>query len=532
MQTITFNNYLHTKTISIKLLTIKGLYLNHSLRIKTIAAATLLACCQIQSAHAALPFAQGNFSFLFSNGGATATGTLTSTAGIGGTPTSGNFGGSIPFSSLSALNVVVAGAASGNGTFTLVDFNSIAFSQNLGTLDFTQNLVGQAALTDFNLFGTVAPAPRGTNFFLLTSDYGSGTSMTLTCLALQGFAPACGAAAPISVNPNAAYMASTQTVNGALDSVQTRLDSVRDGGISDDLNTSMTDDLQQGKVMLASNGDATGLFDAADAKKYSFWVKAFGAHGNQDQKNSFSGYTDNTYGTAFGADTLLANNWLVGAAFTYAHTGVDLHDARSGDDTNIKTYQLTAYTSHNFGTWYVDGMAAYAKHDYNGSRNTGLAVAKADFSGDQYAARVNVGMPIAYNDVTVTPMAGLEYNHLSQDGYTETGAGALSLNVQGESKDRVRSMLGTKVGVQKDIGNGITMSPSIHVAWRHDFNRSGMDLTSTLTGGGAAFTTPGQKLAQDSFNAGAGLAFQKSKNFTFSVIVDGEEAAGYKSVSG
>jgi outer membrane autotransporter protein len=512
--------------------------LHHSLsiknmRIKAIAAATLLACCQMQSVHAALPFAPANFSFIFSNGGATATGSLTSTNSIGGTPASGSFG-NIPFVSLSALNVVVAGAASGNGTFTLVDFSDMFFNQLPGTLDFTQNLVGQAALDDFNLFGG-GPAPSGIAPFVLASG---GTFMTLTCLALQGYAnTACSSAAPtapviqIKVNPSASYLASTQTVNGALDSVQTRLEGVRDGGV-DNLNTSMSDDLQQGKVMLATAGDTAGLLDAGNAKKYGFWVKAFGAHANQDQKNNFSGYTDNTYGTAFGADTLLENNWLVGAAFTYAHTGVDLHDARSGDDTNIKTYQLTAYTSHNFGTWYLDGMAAYAKHDYNGSRNTGLAVAKADFSGDQYAARVNVGMPIAYNDVTITPMAGLEYNHLKQDGYTETGAGALSLKVQSESKDRVRSMLGAKVAVQKDIGNGITMTPSIHAAWRHDFNRSGMDLTSTLTGGGAAFTTPGQKLAQDSLNAGAGLSFQKSKNFTFSVIVDGEEAAGYQAVSG
>lgn len=150
----------------------------------------------------------------------------------------------------------------------------------------------------------------------------------------------------------------------------------------------------------------------------------------------------------------------------------------------------------------------------------------------QYAARINVGMPFAFNDVTVTPMAGLEYNHLKQDNYTETGAGAASLNVQSESKDRVRSMLGAKLAVQKDLGNGFVMVPSIHAAWRHDFNRSGLDITGTLTGGGAAFSTPGQKLAQDSFNAGAGLSFNKSKNFTFSVIVDGEEAAGYKAVSG
>lgn len=332
----------------------------------------MLACFQLQSANAAGLTAPNTFSFQFANGAATATGSVTIATPITGSLTSGTINARTP----SALSVVVAGAVAGNGTFVMGDFSRIRFVAN--NANFTTNLAGQAGLGDFNLFSPGVPAPNGTQPYELTSNNGVGTHMLLSYL----FCNTCSAVQqPSAQQVSASYLASTQTVNGALDSVQARLEGVREGGESDDLNTSAADDLQQGKMQLATNGDTAGLFDASNAKKHGFWLKAFGAHGNQDQTSGFSGYTNNTYGTAFGADTLLENNWLLGAAFTYAHTGVDLHDVHSGDDTNIKTYQLTGYTSHNFGKWYVDGMLAYAKQDYSSSRNAGLAIAKGDFSG-------------------------------------------------------------------------------------------------------------------------------------------------------
>jgi uncharacterized protein with beta-barrel porin domain len=564
--------------------------------IKKISAATVLACLGMQSANA------DTFSFQFSNGGVTATGSFVTTDTAAGAlsgafdtsfvATNGLPGGAW-FFHLASLDVLVQGDVDAfgdtslNRLFQINEFGDLMFIAS-GPLNYSSNLAGQTNLVDFNLQNDGAISPSAVANFVLRTWY--GTNLTLNCLFLQGvgqcggsgFVPlatpvSVGAAAVLDTAPaglsqpiaalgalsfaqqrailtrlapetsRAVYAASTRAVNGILDTVQTRIEGSRNNGscssLRDDeqrrqrscpiLPTSMNDDLQQGKVMLATNGDAAGLFDAADAKKYGFWAKAFGTHGNQNQGSLFAGYTDNTYGTSFGMDTLLDNDWLLGAALTYAHTSVDMSGGRSGDDTNVKTYQITGYTSHNFGSWYVDGEAAYARQDYSCHRNTTLlGVAKGDFSGDQLAARITAGIPYNYYDMTITPVAGLEYTYLKQDGYTETGAGVLSLKVQGQSQDSIRSMFGAKVAIEKDIGNGFTMTPSLHVAWRHAFNDSGVDTTSTFTGGGAAFTTPGQKLAQDSFNAGAGLSFQKSRDFTFAVVVDGEEAAGYKAVSG
>lgn len=340
-------------------------------------------------------------------------------------------------------------------------------------------------------------------------------------IALRRIAPETGRAARVAAN---------QTVNGALDSVAARLEGVRTHGFV----VGLVDELNKGKLKVASSGDLAGLLDADGSRKRSVWMKGFGAHDNQDRQAGAAGYDSTTWGMTFGTDTLLDNDWVVGAALTYAQTDVSMNDFRSGDSTDINVYQATAYASRNFGKWYLDGMTAYARQQYDSSRNTTVSgVANADFDGDQLAARVNAGWPFALNDsTTLTPMAGLEWNRLKQDGYTETGAGALSLTVQNESASRVRSVLGVRVSTQAELSNGVEVTPSAHLNWRHDFNNDGLSSTASFTGGGAAFVTPGQDLASNTYNLGAALVFRKSSDFTFTLQLDGEVASGYRSVAG
>lgn len=325
-------------------------------------------------------------------------------------------------------------------------------------------------------------------------------------------------------------VAATQVVSGALDTIQTRLGGIRS---TSGFSVGMVDDLQDGKMMLASNGDTVGLFTEA-TKKYGVWTKVFGSRASQDMQSSYAGYTANSWGLAYGMDTLLRSGWVVGGAFTYADTNINMSDFRSGDSSKIRTYQLSAYASRDFDNWYLESMLAYAKQKNSGSRDTAVSgIAYSSYDGQQVAARVTAGYPITLNDKwTVTPTAGLEYTYLSQDAYQETGAGPLSLSINGQSANRVRSVIGSKLATQLETADGVTITPSANIGWRHEFNNSGMDSTATFTGGGAAFKTPGQSLTRDTMNLGAAVSFQKSKNFVLSLQLDGEKSAGYYSVAG
>ena len=322
--------------------------------------------------------------------------------------------------------------------------------------------------------------------------------------------------------------ASTQTISGALDTVQVRLDGVRSQGYV----ASLMDDLLSGKAMLASADNLDGIA-SNDTPNRGVWGKAFGSNGRQRQDGEFSGYKANTYGLSFGADTRLDSAWIVGGAFTYADTGVALQDVHSGDSSNIKTYQVTGYASRNFDTWYAEGMLAYAQQHFNSVRDTTVSgVAQSTYQGSQWAARATAGLPLALNaDVTMTPTMGLELNYQRQNGYTESGAGALSMAVDGYASNRVRSVIGTTVASQMAMGNGAMLKPSMHLVWRHQFHSGGIDTTATFAGGGPSFTTPGQSAARNTVTFGGALAYIKSKTVSFSLQLDGERATNYAAVA-
>jgi outer membrane autotransporter protein len=339
--------------------------------------------------------------------------------------------------------------------------------------------------------------------------------------ALQRIAPNSGSALGLS---------SSQVVTGVLDAVAVRLDGIRTQGYT----TSMWDDLNNGRpIMLAASGETSGLLSSDASLKHSLWVKAFGARGDQDLRGGFAGYKAETGGMAIGSDMMLPNQWVVGGAFTWASTDVSMADYRSGDGAKIDSYQLTAYATRDFGQWYAEGMLAYAIQNYETSRITGMSgIAQGDFDGSQVAARVTAGMPIAIgHGLTVIPLAGLEWDHLNQDAYTETGAGALSMNIAKVSADRVRSLVGAKLETRKEIG-GYQVKPSLQVGWRHEFDNDGIDTTSTFTGGGGAFTTAGQDLPEDRFNLGVGVAVSKTNRALVSLQLDTEQASGYSAYAG
>jgi PEP-CTERM motif len=84
------------------------------------------------------------------------------------------------------LTLTVSGASSGNGAFTLSDFQGAFWNTAGMTLDLGQQLVGQggwgSTAGDFNLFNAAGSpsAPNGEELFLLAADGGTGDEMNLT----------------------------------------------------------------------------------------------------------------------------------------------------------------------------------------------------------------------------------------------------------------------------------------------------------------------------------------------------------------
>jgi len=152
---------------------------------------TAAACCVSSAAPAQVQPTPVSFQFTFcsADNAATASGFITFDQNQMNNPFVG-----ITYNAVLDLQVTVAGAGSGNGTYGRADFGSIAWNSNGGTMDFGSELVGQSTdqwdwgtegssgqAGDFNLFrtNTTAGSPEGVFYFVLAADEGNADTMTL-----------------------------------------------------------------------------------------------------------------------------------------------------------------------------------------------------------------------------------------------------------------------------------------------------------------------------------------------------------------
>ena len=263
------------------------------------------------------------------------------------------------------------------------------------------------------------------------------------------------------------------------------------------------------------------------------WIQGFGTAATQDQRSGVDGYNATTGGVAVGGDMAVADNSRLGLSFSYAKSSVD-GNGTTVSSTDIDSYQLNAYGSHNMGAWYTDGLLGAAYHNYNGTRNVagGLVANSGDYNGETYTARAGGGYHFMTNNgIDITPNGSFTYSYNHTEGYTETGAGGLDNIV---SSSDTQALIG-RIGV--DLGHNYTYNtmlirPVVRAAYLYDFIGDQQDTTSQFTAGGATFKVKDASPARSAFDLGASLNVARTDNISFSADYDFEAKSQYTSHSG
>ncbi len=281
-------------------------------------------------------------------------------------------------------------------------------------------------------------------------------------------------------------------------------------------------DLRGDSVILPRSG-ATGMSagDASAAVK-GVWAKVIAATATQEKDGMYDGYKTRSAGLAMGIDREFTSNKIVaGLAFGYTNTDIDQRDFRSGDKADVDSFNLIAYASKNFERAYVEGALSYVNHNTDSSRITAVGrTATADIDADQYSARLAAGYRFNIkNKATITPFASLDYNHVTQDSYTENEAGAISLAVDEYKTSRLAAGLGFRVGTQFEKGS-VTYRPELKLAGYHYFSLDSTDITAQYIGGGDKFVTPGTDLDSTMYTIGLGLKAAMTKATSLGLSVD------------
>jgi uncharacterized protein with beta-barrel porin domain len=243
-------------------------------------------------------------------------------------------------------------------------------------------------------------------------------------------------------------------------------------------------------------------------QRRGLWLKAFGYAGDQGAQQAFAGYNASIVGTMIGYDVPIGPETRVGLGLGYARSTIK---AKGFDNsTDFNTYDVTAYIGHEHGPWYVNGNLSLGLSDYSSTRNISFPgfnrTAKAGYGGQDYTGFATTGYHFPVQGFTITPLASLQYTHVSVGRYTETGGGDVDLAVSARSYNYLESGLGVKVA--RDVHyDGGTYVPDVHTKWLHELgNPTLVQNAAFAVAGSPSFSTPGLKMADNTFNVGAGLA--------------------------
>jgi fibronectin-binding autotransporter adhesin len=261
--------------------------------------------------------------------------------------------------------------------------------------------------------------------------------------------------------------------------------------------------------------------------RWGAWANGNGVSGSIAGDGNASGVSYSTAGGAFGVDYRLTPSLLIGLSAGYARTDASINVIGGSDTVDSSSFGL--YSGYRSGPFYAIGSLGYAYNDQTVKRVvavSGLATSTATASphADQFlsAAEIGYDLKVRYG-ITVTPLAGVQATVISQEGYTESGAGALDLTVGSKTTNSVRALAGARIAKSFALGAGQAITFESHAAWAHELTSDDRAVSAQFAAApGTGFIVDGARPKRDSAVVEVGVAAPLSNMLSLYLRYDGD----------
>lgn len=242
-----------------------------------------------------------------------------------------------------------------------------------------------------------------------------------------------------------------------------------------------------------------------------------------------------------GLDDYITRNILAGVEFGVDH-GSYQEDGDFDNPVSIQRWMGGFYAGAREGKLYLSGSVLGAITNTDARRNIIIGsqtrTTSASWGGSRYSADIAATYIEQAGRWSFKPTAGVEYLHLSDDGYTENGGldatlatstNAVALQVDPRAADSAIAygqmvisydIAGSQVIVPYQPGQPYILKPQITLGFRRDLIDSTIDTRARFVGSADYFTIPSDPRDQQSFDAGLGLSFETAYG-TIGVDADG-----------
>lgn len=436
---------------------------------KTLKTSFLLAaaaCTQLDAANFNLTWSGASFS-----NSATATGVIgLDLASIPSAPSL--FNGPAP-AWITSFTITITGASSGNGTFTLSDFSGFAFISSGITLNYTTDLMAQnggtifSSVSDFNIFGSTAPAPVGIGPNTIATDFSNGDFLVLT---------------PAGVPNIAAWMSS---LNG----------SARLYNAASTLTTLQLEGAHH-RPMLS--------YDRMGKESQAWATGDFGSSSRTRDIHTTTGEA--------GINWNLGKSFLFGFAAGHGEQNQDL--AFGGSASTKGDYALAELDYRPEGSQWIVSLFGLVG-SYESKINRGYANgASTDFSNGiadtiSRAARLRVDAPalVTFGGFGFAPYASYSVTQTVVGAYTETGGG-LPASFNEQEHNATEGRIG--VTASKDLSAATKLLLTVEAI--HRFDGAGPALTGQDLTGAVSFNLPGTAPSPDCVRFGFDVDHKLNEN--------------------
>jgi outer membrane autotransporter protein len=269
--------------------------------------------------------------------------------------------------------------------------------------------------------------------------------------------------------------------------------------------------LRAGGIQAAAAAPDVADGPSESGRRFGLWVDGVGLFGSVSGDGNSADTSWRTGGANAGFDVRLGRHVLLGLGGGYGRLNVEVDDRGFDGDANV--FQGALYAAWVGERAYVSGLGRYAWVDFETRRDIifdGIdRSARADYDGHELSGYLEAGyVAFALAGAQLEPVGAFHFLRLESDGFTESGADSLDLEVDDDSWSSLVASGGLRVhkAFVFDDAEGLLLLPELRVRFGYEFGDDDRDLDAVLTGAtlDGAYSLTGATAARGGLLLGAG----------------------------
>jgi autotransporter-associated beta strand protein len=255
--------------------------------------------------------------------------------------------------------------------------------------------------------------------------------------------------------------------------------------------------------------DDMGVFAINPSKdtKWSSFVDGNGVFANASSTGSVQNYRSQSGGVSTGAAYSWTDAFATGVYVGYQGLQAEYNSGRTIDNA----VRFGVFGTYDVGDFYFNGLVGGAYHGYTVNRYINFGGLNRTATGRPGAGEFDLALGTGYDfdigNFSWGPFTTMQYTYIGVQGFNETGAGALNLDVDPYNSSSLLYTLGAQAAYNWKVSDKVIITPTAFAGWQHEFLQNSYGINSTFATGGPAapFNYNTSSPARDNFYGGVGV---------------------------